>query len=83
VGQKTFGLGLDPAKDGRRAVADLAFMGPAEKSKMEPGDFVTEIDLQQTGRPAKEWVYPLALLVLCLVLAWQFQRQRQAKAAAP
>jgi TRAP transporter 4TM/12TM fusion protein len=83
VGQKSFGLGLEPAKDGRHAVADLAFMKAAEKAKMEPGDFVTAIDLEQTGRPAKEWVFPWALLVLGLVFVSQFVRHRQAKAAAP
>ena len=64
-------------------MGELAFLKAAEKAKMERGDLVTEIDLEQTGRPAKEWVYPLALLVLGLVLALQLLRRRKIKAAAP
>ena len=83
VGQQTFGLRLGEGQDGRHAVADLAFLGAGEKAKMSLGDLVTEVDLEQIGRPTKEWVYPLAFLVLGLVFALQLaRRRRQARTAA-
>ena len=76
VGQKSFGLELK--KDGDvYEVSNLAFNGPAGKFKMDFGDIVTGVDIEQTGRPAKEWVYPIALIVLALISFWQLVRRRR------
>ena len=37
---------------------------------------ITDIDVEQRGRPAKEWLYLLALLVLGLVVSTQLFRRR-------
>ena len=50
---ETFGLRLDREDDGRHAVADLAFNGMAEQAGVEWGDYVTGVDIEQTGLPPK------------------------------
>jgi MYXO-CTERM domain-containing protein len=40
------------------------------------GDIVTEVDVEQTGRPAKEWVYPIALALLGVIVLLQLRRRR-------
>jgi len=37
---------------------------------------VTNIDVEQLGRPAKEWIYPIALLALGLAILSQLLRRR-------
>jgi hypothetical protein len=39
-------------------------------------DYVTNIDVEQLGRPAKEWIYPLALMALGLAVMTQLLRRR-------
>ena len=71
------GLDLEATEDGRFAVADLAFNGPAETAGMDFGDYVTTIDVEQTGRPPKEIIYPFGLVVLGVVVALQYARWRR------
>ena len=76
AGQKSFGIKL--AKDGGRYnVADLAITGAAAKMKMDFGDIVTAVDVEQTGRPPKELVYPIALLILGGIFWLQLRRRRK------
>lgn len=80
--QKAFGLEL--RKDGDKfEVANVGFTGPAGKAKIDFGDIVTAVDVEQIGRPAKEWVYPLALALLGLILGWQMFRRRTGGTTAP
>jgi TRAP transporter 4TM/12TM fusion protein len=58
---------LKPNADKRLNISDIKFNGVGEKAGLIFGDFVTEIDIEQSDRPAKEWVYPLALLLLIFV----------------
>ena len=81
-GPAAYGVELDAEKDGRYPVANVAFNGMAEKAGVRPfEDYVTGIDVQQIGRPAKEWVYPISLAVLALVLINQLARRRRKSAA--
>ena len=74
---KNYGIELDKPKDGRYPVANVGFNSVAEKRGIRPfEDFVTAIDIEQPGRPAKEWIYPLALAVLGLALGSQLVRRR-------
>ena len=74
---KTYGIELDKPKDGRYPVANVMFNSTAEKRGIRPfEDFVTAIDVEQPGRPAKEWIYPLALVALGLALVSQLVRRR-------
>ena len=74
---KTYGIELDKPKDGRYPVSNVGFNSVAEKRGIRPfEDFVTAIDIEQPDRPAKEWIYPLALLVFGMVLGSQLVRRR-------
>lgn len=73
-----FGLSLAPAGDDGFEIADVAFMGPAEKAGLAFGDVVTGVEVERLGRPAKEVVYPLGLAALALALLSQIRRRRRA-----
>jgi TRAP transporter 4TM/12TM fusion protein len=77
-----FGLVLEPLDDGRYIVTDLAIGGAAESAGVDFGDIVTGIGAYQADRPAKEWVYPIALALLAAVLALQLRRRRRAAVPA-
>ena len=74
-GSKTLGLKLEPEKD-RFIVTDLDFMGPAEKAGISFFDYVTNVDIEQINRPAKELVYIPAFLLLILIIFGQVKRLR-------
>jgi TRAP transporter 4TM/12TM fusion protein len=70
--------GVTLKRDGDRyTVSDLAFQGPAEKRGVKFGDTVTALDVEQTGRPAKEWIYPMALALLGVIVLLQLRRRRR------
>ena len=69
------GLKLEPEKD-RFIVTDLDFMGPAEKAGISFFDYVTNVDIEQINRPAKELVYIPAFLLLILIIFGQVKRLR-------
>jgi hypothetical protein len=75
-----YGLTLEREADGRYSVADLAFNGLAETAGLDFGDYVTEVDVAQLGRPAKEWVWPFAFALLGLILFMQRNRMRKQQA---
>ena len=77
AGQKAFGLKIEKEKDGRFAVVDLTPNGAAEKVKMDFGDYVTSVEVEQIGRPVKELVYPIALILLGGVLLVQLNRRKR------
>ncbi len=77
--QGPFGFTLGRDDDDRWIVANLAFGGPAEVVGMDFGDFVTEIDIELEGLPAKEWIYPFGIGLLLLV--WFSQRARARRQA--
>jgi TRAP transporter 4TM/12TM fusion protein len=74
IGQ-VWGIELKAEADGRYSVANLAFMGLAEKAGVAFGDYVTDIDIEQVDRPPKEWVYPVMLLLLAVVVIGQRRRR--------
>jgi TRAP transporter 4TM/12TM fusion protein len=73
----SYGLELGPREGGRYPVANVAFGSAAEKIGIRPyEDFVTALDVEQPAQPAKEWVYPVALVLLGLAVASQLVRRR-------
>jgi len=82
AGQKALGMELEKVERGYN-VANLGFNGLAEKAKIEFGDIVTTVEVEQTDRPAKELVYPIALLILAGVLWLQWMRREKDPAPAP
>ncbi|MEE2654138.1 MAG: TRAP transporter fused permease subunit [Pseudomonadota bacterium] len=76
-GLNSYGLELGEIKNGRYPVTNVAFNSVAEKAGIRPyEDYVTDIDVEQRGRPAKEWIYLLALMVLGLAVSSQLGRRR-------
>ena len=63
--------------DGRWIVTDMVFNGLAEKSGIDFGDYVTAMDIEQIARPAKEWVYLPALIILLGVVLAQRRRMKR------
>lgn len=82
-GLAPYGLELGKIKDGRYPVTNVVFNSVAAKAGIRPyEDYVTSIDVEQLGRPAKEWVYPLALLALGLVVITQLVRRKAVPVSA-
>ncbi len=74
---EVWGMALQQEQDGRYSVINLDFQGQAEKAGVAFGDYVTDIDVEQIGRPSKELVYPIVLLVLAGVVFGQLRRSRR------
>ena len=68
---------MEKTDDGRLEVVDLQRLGLAEQVGVQFGDYVREVDVEQVGMPSKRWVYPFALALLGLVIAWQLMRRRR------
>lgn len=78
TGLKAYGLEIGAAKGNRYPVDNVGFNSVAEKAGILPfDDFVTAVDIEQPGRPAKEWVYPISLLALLLAIGSQLVRHRR------
>ena len=75
----SIGLSAVP-EDGHLLVTNLQFNGAAERAGATFGDVIRAVDAEAAGRPAKEWIYPIGLLLLALVILTQF---RAARAAGP
>ena len=75
------GVTLVPEDGGGFLVTNLHFNGPAESAGLTFGDVITAIDVEETDRPAKEWIYPLGFLLLALVVLTQSLAVRSARAA--
>ncbi len=75
-----YGVKLERAEDGRYEVAELAPNGLAEQAGLEFGDYVTGVDVQQVGLPAKHWAYLLGLVLIGVTLGTQLLRWRKQKA---
>ncbi len=80
-----FGLMLEPAagREGAFEVLDLEFNGLGEQMGLTWGDYITEIDVSEPGRPAKALVYPFGLVAVGFVLVLQVARRRRLEAAQP
>ena len=87
-GPAAYGLTLEPVKPngekkGAYTVADMAMQGAAETAGLDFGDYITGFEVEQLDRPAKEWVYPIGLLLLFLILGLQWVRRgREPESAA-
>jgi TRAP transporter 4TM/12TM fusion protein len=75
-----YGARIKLDEDNRYIVAELLPKGLAEQAGIEEWDVVTNVDVEQVGRPPKELVYPFALAVLGLVILMQYVRWRRQRA---
>jgi len=78
--QGPFGVRL--ARDNKRRfiAAAVMFGGPADKVGMKFGDVVTSVDVERSGLPPKELVYPFGFALLALVFFSQLARLRRQRA---
>lgn len=78
-----FGLVLEPAatRGGAFEVIDIGFNSPAEQLGFTWGDYVTGVDVEEVGRPARELVYPVAILLVLVVWFSQWHQSRREDAA--
>ncbi len=77
---KGLGVEIKKIKNNRYQVNEVKFNSQAEKAGIKSlQDFVTKIEVEQLVRPAKEWVYPIALFILSFTVFLQLKR-RPAKA---
>tara|TARA_A100000164_G_scaffold84413_1_gene72173 strand:+ start:605 stop:2932 length:2328 start_codon:yes stop_codon:yes gene_type:complete len=59
--------GINLAKEDNRIVVDtLKWNGKAKKSGFETGDYISEIKIENLGRPDKSIIYPLAIILLII-----------------
>ena len=77
------GLTITLEDDDRLRVSNTVFNGPAEAVGITFGDYITAADVEQTGRPAKEWIYLIGFALLGLVLFYQSIKARRAEDAGP
>lgn len=60
-------------------VIDMQFNGLLEQAGLDFGDKVTRIDVAQKDVPAKQWLYPFALVLLACVIQLQLKRKGREK----
>ncbi len=71
------GLTVELEADNRLYVSNTRFNGPAESAGVTFGDYITAVDVEQIGRPPKEWVYVIGFLLLGIVLFYQTIKKRR------
>ena len=76
-GYGLYGLKIKAGEGGRYAVSALQPKGLAEQAGIRLGDFVTDVDVELVGQPAKQWIYPIGLALLGLVMFSQVMRRRR------
>ncbi len=74
--QSVFGITLKRDPAGNFRITDLVPNGIAEKRGIELDDLVTAADVENLGRPAKEWIYPIMLALLGLIMGVHYLRSR-------
>ncbi len=68
--------GINLAKEDNRIVVDtLKWNGKAKKSGFETGDYISEIKIENLGRPDKSIIYPLAIILLIIFGYLNYRRK--------
>lgn len=79
-----YGVALKRTEGNRYQVSELQPGGLTEQAGLQEGDYVVGVDVQQVGQPRKEWIYPLGLALLGIVVGTQYRRwRRQRLSPAP
>tara|TARA_B110000027_G_C15901254_1_gene204173 strand:- start:171 stop:536 length:366 start_codon:yes stop_codon:yes gene_type:complete len=75
---KEYGINL--VKKGNKIVVDtLKWNGKAKKSGFETGDYITELKIENTDRPNKGVIYPIAIFLLVVFGYLNFRRKNNYK----
>ena len=68
-----YGLSL-VIEDNKAIVDNLKWNGIAKKSGFEIDDLITELKVENLDRPSKNFVYPIALIILAIFGYLNFRR---------
>ena len=53
----------------------MKWNGLAKKSGIEIGDFISEFKIENNNRPNKNYVYPIAILLLLIVGFYNYRKK--------
>ena len=68
--------GMNLAKEENRVIVDnLKWNGQAKKSGFEMGDYISELKIENSNRPSKVVVYPIAILFLFIFGYLNYRRK--------
>ena len=71
---KEYGISL--AKENNKIIVDnLKWNGEAKKSGFEMGDLISEFKIENSNRPNKTMIYPIAILLLFIFGYLNFRRK--------
>ena len=71
-----FGLNVVTDKNKLVIVDTIKWNGLAKKAGFQQGDIISEFKIENTNRPDKDWVYPLALILLGLFGFFNYKRDK-------
>ncbi len=68
--------GMIIAKEENRVIVDnLKWNGQAKKNGFEIGDYITEFKIENSNRPSKRIIYPIAILFLIIFGYLNYRRK--------
>ena len=68
--------GIDLIEEKNLIVVDnMKWNGLAKKSGIEIGDFISEFKIENNNRPNKNYVYPIAILLLLIVGFYNYRKK--------
>ena len=68
--------GINLVKENNKIIVDnLKWNGQAKKSGFEMGDFISEFKIENSNRPSKLFVYPIAILLLLIFGYLNYRRK--------
>ena len=72
--------GINLAKEENRIIVDnLKWNGEAKKSGFEIGDYISEFKIENSNRPNKVIIYPLAIFLLIIFFVCNSNNQKLLK----
>ena len=72
---ETVRRGLEKHMKNRVIVDTLQWNGKAKKSGFETGDYISEFKIENSNRPNKIIIYPIAILLLIIFGYFNFKRK--------
>ena len=69
-----YGISLIKQED-RIVVDTLKWNGEAKKSGFEMGDYISELKIENSNRPSKRIIYPIAILLLIIFGYLNYRRK--------
>jgi hypothetical protein len=69
--------GISLVKENNKIIVDnLKWNGQAKKSGFEMGDYISEIKIENSNRPSKVVIYPIAILFLFIFGYLNYRRKK-------